>query len=614
MVIAWRQSRRFAAFSVLLIAPFAASSCRLPEAAQSVPGMPAYLTVVGGSGQTDSVGATLVRPYRVRVTDNSGEPVPDAVLVTADAGSGGTTTPRSTTGPDGIAQFTRTLGSVTGVQRVRVTLSSGSATVPPVEFTDTAKAGNPVRLAFAVEPSNAAAGDILAPALVVSAVDRLANTATAFTGFVTLTLDSVTGGTLSGTVTRNAEAGVVEFGGISLDRAGAHQLIASATGLAPVVSAAFLISPFTGGYEAIDLGTLGGAWSMPAAIDDSGRVVGQSQTASGQYHAFLWDGAPHDLAPSSDVSRASAFGPGGVIAGIVGSKDYGNASVAVWENGVMRPIGPSHPRPDFNLAVVTMNADGQLLVVAEEDIDYVHGLLYRGGAETDIGSLKPMAMNNRGQVVGAAYHNFVTSEYDHPFVWENGAMRDLGTLAPTPCVSDPGNVCAYASALDINDQGDVVGFSTDASGVDRPFLWQSGVMRDLGTAPGQPAGARGINNRGQIAITTEQRWNQTPVQIRSYVWENGAATDIGSLGGGGTVLAVLTEDGVVAGSSLTSGGQRHAFVWKNGRMTDLGVGPMGGERSQAIAVNANGDVIGWSSNSTTDPIQPYRAVLWRPAR
>src|SRR5207302_3507687 len=38
----------------------------------------------------------------------------------------------------------------------------------------------------------------------------------------------------------------------------------------------------------IDLGSLGGGESQAVAIDDRGRVVGYSTTATGAQHAFLW--------------------------------------------------------------------------------------------------------------------------------------------------------------------------------------------------------------------------------------------------------------------------------------------------------------------------------------
>lgn len=40
---------------------------------------------------------------------------------------------------------------------------------------------------------------------------------------------------------------------------------------------------------AIDLGTLGGTYSFAAAVNDRGQVVGISETASSERHAFFWE-------------------------------------------------------------------------------------------------------------------------------------------------------------------------------------------------------------------------------------------------------------------------------------------------------------------------------------
>ena len=46
----------------------------------------------------------------------------------------------------------------------------------------------------------------------------------------------------------------------------------------------------------VDLGTLGGPASQAKAINDKNQVVGWSQTADGDGHAFLWeDGLMTDL-------------------------------------------------------------------------------------------------------------------------------------------------------------------------------------------------------------------------------------------------------------------------------------------------------------------------------
>jgi probable HAF family extracellular repeat protein len=81
----------------------------------------------------------------------------------------------------------------------------------------------------------------------------------------------------------------------------------------------------------------------------------------------------------------------------------------------------------------------------------------------------------------------------HPFLWQNGVMTDLGTL--------PGDV--FASAHGINTKGQVVGGSGNASGNLRAFLWRDGVMTDLNTLNAGGSSlflllAEDINARGQI--------------------------------------------------------------------------------------------------------------------
>jgi probable HAF family extracellular repeat protein len=74
----------------------------------------------------------------------------------------------------------------------------------------------------------------------------------------------------------------------------------------------------------------------------------------------------------------------------------------------------------------------------------------------------------------------------HAFVYENGAMRDLGTLGGT-----------YSSAAAVNSQGIVVGKSTDASGRTVAFIYDAGGMRPLLNMPGAQS-AVGISDRGAV--------------------------------------------------------------------------------------------------------------------
>ena len=110
-----------------------------------------------------------------------------------------------------------------------------------------------------------------------------------------------------------------------------------------------------------------------------------------------------------------------------------------------------------------------------------------GGAQVDSES-GASGINNAGQVVGWSSPdatNFSSNSIapdEHAFLWQNGAMTDLGTLGGTP-----DNSAAFA----INNAGQVVGWSdiTPLTGTDRysfehAFLWQNGTMTDLGLGRG----------------------------------------------------------------------------------------------------------------------------------
>jgi probable HAF family extracellular repeat protein len=105
------------------------------------------------------------------------------------------------------------------------------------------------------------------------------------------------------------------------------------------------------------------------------------------------------------------------------------------------------------------------------------------------------ALNNRGQAVG---HSLLPDNNDfHAVFWPDvNTIVDLGTL-PAPL--------NYASlALSINDRGQVVGTSFDATlSNSSAFIWDNGVMIDLNTlVKGDSALylalAASINDRGEI--------------------------------------------------------------------------------------------------------------------
>jgi probable HAF family extracellular repeat protein len=208
---------------------------------------------------------------------------------------------------------------------------------------------------------------------------------------------------------------------------------------------------------------------------------------------------------------------------------------------------------------------------------------------TDLGALGGVytygyRINDVGQVVGQS--DDASGAY-RPFLWEAGSMTDLGSLGG-----------AYGSANGINESGQVVGGSQLATGAFRAFLWDNGTMTDLGVLEDNVTSmAYGMNDVGQVVGNSSRR---------AFLWENGAITDIGDLGADGAAASDVNSSGQVIGWSFQSGRFPHAFLWENGQMADLGT--LGGASSYAYGISDSGQVVGEAQASAES--NRYWAFLW----
>jgi probable HAF family extracellular repeat protein len=243
----------------------------------------------------------------------------------------------------------------------------------------------------------------------------------------------------------------------------------------------------------------------------------------------------------------------------------------------------------------------------------IHADLFYNGQVVDMGTLGGAFslandVNNRGQATGFAENTdpdpfagwfFPGATAYHAFIWQNGVMTDLGTL---------GGLESYG--IIINDSGQVTGlsFTSDVAGptglppVD-PFLWTAGTMIDLGTLGGTFGLGNSVNNRGQVVGFSDLAGD---LANHAFIWQRGALTDIGTLGGDNSSANWINERGEVVGTADLADGSHHAFVWSNGRMTDLGT--IGGDPcSNGFYINSKGQAIG---NTTNCHGTMLHAFLW----
>jgi probable HAF family extracellular repeat protein len=207
---------------------------------------------------------------------------------------------------------------------------------------------------------------------------------------------------------------------------------------------------------------------------------------------------------------------------------------------------------------------------------------------------EPWDINNVGQVVGTAFG--YTRSRGRAFLWEEGQEAiDLGDLGG-----------GEASALAINDQGMVVGYSAVSYWCSQAFLWEGDVMVPIPSAfGGSSSTAWDINDAGQVVGVAAT----ASLSARAFLWQDGVMQDLGTLGGNYSYAKGVNDLGAVTGNSqreLDDDGVTHAFLWDAGQMTDLGL--LGGFLgSRAGAINDRGQVVGSASRGG-----PWLGFLYDP--
>lgn len=276
-----------------------------------------------------------------------------------------------------------------------------------------------------------------------------------------------------------------------------------------------------------DLGTLGSPYSTPTAINGVGSVVGQSADSTGQFYPFLYsslNGGPMynmgSFGGPTPQCSANGINTGGVAVG-----------VCVAPNGHPRAFYFSKGLKDFD----------------PNNLNY-DSVAY--------------AMNDAGAAVGATNKvpcgplqlQFCAGSYKYPVLFQNGTMKNLGTLAP-----------GDAFALGINNLGDIVGWSYSSASMLHAFIYTKNTLYDLNNASlWNQAGvvqsgwvlteADAINDRGQIVglgknpatgLTEIVELTPVPVVLTSLT------VNPNSVVGGQTTTGVITLNRPVPPGGIT---------------------------------------------------------------
>ncbi len=196
-----------------------------------------------------------------------------------------------------------------------------------------------------------------------------------------------------------------------------------------------------------------------------------------------------------------------------------------------------------------------------------------------LGSLGGMSgdvhsINNLGDVVGYA---LTIDNINNAYVSSGGVMTQLHAAA---------EATSYASG--INDAGMVVGFIKQGDGA-RAVRFANGAASDIGSLGGAHSEANAINNGGQIAGTSDLAGGARHAFRSSG--KNGML-DLGTLGGNTSKAADIISSGTVVGTADTANGAYHAFRHGGAVIEDLGT--LGGKYSEATGINDNGLVAGFS--------------------
>jgi probable HAF family extracellular repeat protein len=285
---------------------------------------------------------------------------------------------------------------------------------------------------------------------------------------------------------------------------------------------------------------------------------------------------------------------------ISGEALVGSAEQAVlWHGGQMIPIG----NPGLNSYALGVNESGTAA----------------GATETTAAGLSTTEDFCGFQAGG--FSSSPTPLPCVPFVWTGSTMLPLPTLGGVNGganeINNSGSIAGYAENKTL-DPGCTAAQAGPQKYQFKPVVWNHGAIQALPTGNDAEGVAISINDHGQIVGVSGSCAPLNPVWLfylamkHALLWQNGAATDLGNLGGEiNNVAHHINNLGQVVGQSDLVGDQTaHAFLWPgpDNKMQDLETVQDSVDNdtfSLGLGINDAGEITGVSSNADSSIIRAF---------
>jgi probable HAF family extracellular repeat protein len=295
-------------------------------------------------------------------------------------------------------------------------------------------------------------------------------------------------------------------------------------------------------YQLIDLSADNCLDSNVTAINNQGVIIGECNVPFGETpKIFKWEnGLFSELPLSSEevwFTEVNSINDNNVIAGAeaVGYRP----SATKWDNlGIITSIDAyASIAQDINnnSQIVCSSHRGEATYLWDED---GWDTIITAPPDGDINYSSPSAINDRRQVVGEAF-TFQTGRY-FAYIWENDTLTDLNDLIVNNYLGH------LSSSNDINNLGQIVGNCTTEHDQDDSFLFDNGIVTELGFN-----GVEKINDGGQIVGDI-------------YLYDNGEVFDLHDLIDSELTFNLLSvkdinNSGKIIGQALIDG-SNHAIL------------------------------------------------------